>query len=36
MAVISFGANVRGLQGVSDVAVFSAEFQNTNGIANLL
>ena len=31
----SFGANVRTLQGVSDVAVFSAEFQNTNGIANL-
>ena len=31
----SFGVNVSSLQNVSDVAVFSAEFQNTNGIANL-
>jgi len=31
----SFGVNVSGLQGVTDVAVFSSTFQNTNGIANL-
>ena len=30
-----FGADVSGLQGVEDVAVFSSEFQNVNGIANL-
>ena len=30
-----FGVNVSGLQGVSDVAVFSSDFTNTNGIANL-
>ena len=30
-----FGADVSGLQGVADVAVFSSEFQNVNGIANL-
>ena len=31
----SFGVDVSGLQGVADVAVFSAEFQNVNGKANL-
>ena len=31
----SFGVDVSGMQGVSDVAVFSAEFQNVNGMANL-
>tara|TARA_Y100001937_G_scaffold128645_1_gene206454 strand:+ start:11786 stop:12979 length:1194 start_codon:yes stop_codon:yes gene_type:complete len=31
----SFGVDVSGLQGVSSVAVFSAEFQNVNGKANL-
>ena len=31
----SFGCNVNHLQGVKDVAVFSSEFTNVNGIANL-
>ena len=31
----SFGVDVSGLQGNSNVAVFSAEFQNINGAANL-
>ena len=30
-----FGVDVSGLQGNSDVAVFSSSFTNTNGIANL-
>ncbi len=30
-----FGCNVSGLQGVKEVAVFSSEFQNINGMANL-
>jgi len=30
-----FGVDVSGLQGNSDVAVFSSDFTNTNGIANL-
>ena len=30
-----FGCSVSGLQGVKDVAVFSSEFQNINGMANL-
>ncbi len=31
----SFGVDVSSLQNVPGIAVFSAEFQNTNGIANL-
>ncbi len=31
----SFGADVKSLQGVKDIAVFSAEFTNVNGLANL-
>ena len=31
----SFGADVKGLQGVKDVAVFSSDFQNIDGKANL-
>ena len=31
----SFGVDVSGLQKNPDVAVFSAEFQNVNGVANL-
>ena len=31
----SYGCNVNHLQGVKDVAVFSSEFTNVNGIANL-
>ena len=31
----SFGVDVSGLQGNPDVAVFSSEFTNTNGVANL-
>ena len=31
----SFGAGVKHLQGVKDVAVFSSEFTNVNGLANL-
>ena len=30
-----FGVDVSGLQGNSDVAVFSSSFTNTNGMANL-
>tara|TARA_B100000427_G_scaffold198525_1_gene164956 strand:- start:3954 stop:5138 length:1185 start_codon:yes stop_codon:yes gene_type:complete len=31
----SFGVDVSGLQGTPSVAVFSSEFQNLNGVANL-
>ena len=31
----TFGADVKGLQGVKDIAVFSSEFTNVNGLANL-
>ena len=31
----TFGADVKGLQGVKDIAVFSSEFTNVNGVANL-
>ncbi len=33
--VASFGVDVKGLQKNPNVAVFSAEFQNVNGVANL-